>query len=301
MRSASQSNSRQLALNPFTQAKTRPATANTKAKTVVGKSLSIVTGRNNSLQSADAMYRINAANNNRCATRTGRGNPPIKHNGAHLLAEIHGNTFRSGGPRGGSQANNAVRLTGGTCQRTDFDAPVLDPGFDRVADEPGLFESGRFASFEARRIGKRPRQLDRHAGKDRAGSGFALRLAANSYDVGERDARFPDIEDFSGAFVGNIDPDLAHGFDRQRVYDARVQAAALRFKFVAADLIEPRFRHLAAKAVVYANEQDLFLLHAQQLVSCCRRSEGFRADFLAPLFYLGANLVSNLADLRQLL
>jgi hypothetical protein len=52
----------------------------------------------------------------------------------------------------------------------------------------------------------------------------------------------------------NIDPDLAHRFDCQRVELSRLKAGTVRFELIAANLPEKRFSHLAASAVMDTDE-----------------------------------------------
>jgi hypothetical protein len=60
----------------------------------------------------------------------------------------------------------------------------------------------------------------------------------------------------------NVDSDFLHRFDNDRVEFAGFEASAAGFELIAADVIEERFGHLAAGAVVDTDEKDL-LLHTQ--------------------------------------
>ena len=111
---------------------------------------------------------------------------------------------------------------------------------------------------ELRWIGKRPVQSRRHAWKNWAAGSF--RFVAHRDHVGEKLPRFENIEDRACFVFGNIDPDLAKNFNHERIEFARLESGALCFKEFAAMFVEQRRRHLAARAVMHANEQD-FLFH----------------------------------------
>jgi len=70
-------------------------------------------------------------------------------------------------------------------------------------------------------------------------------------------------DDFSHAarcFARDVDAFFTQCVHDNGVQDARFQARATGFVAVAAELVDERFRHLRARAVVDANEQD-FLFH----------------------------------------
>lgn len=117
-------------------------------------------------------------------------------------------------------------LTGARLHRADFGAPLFDPSLDRITNLTDLFEPGLFAPLENRGIGKGPRQLDRHTGKDRTGPGLSFRLTANRHDIGERVSRFPDIKNPSCAFMRNVDADLSYYLNRKLIDQTRFRARA---------------------------------------------------------------------------
>ena len=102
-----------------------------------------------------------------------------------------------------------------------------------------------------------------HTRKDRAA--FRLRLAAHGDYILKHLGRFPDIEHSPRLLLWrNIHADFPHYLDDQRIDRSRFQACTLRLKMFTADMVKPRLRHLAARAIVHANEQDiLFESHAE--------------------------------------
>ena len=73
------------------------------------------------------------------------------------------------------------------------------------------------------------------AGKDRAGFGLAL-VADGDHPA----VPFPlaqQVEGAAGLLGGDIDADLGHGLDDQRVEDSRFQPGALDFEAVAGELV----------------------------------------------------------------
>ncbi len=111
---------------------------------------------------------------------------------------------------------------------------------------------------ERGRIWKTPVQSRRYSGKD--GTALGAGLVADCDDVGEKFARFEDAEHGLSLILRNINPDLAHRFDCNWVECARLQSRAVRFKIIAADIVEKRFGHLAAGAVMDTDEEN-FLFH----------------------------------------
>jgi hypothetical protein len=55
----------------------------------------------------------------------------------------------------------------------------------------------------------------------------------------------------------DINSDFAHGFNRQRIQSARLQAGTLRVEPITSELPQPSFRHLAAAGVASAEKQDI--------------------------------------------
>ena len=145
-------------------------------------------------------------------------------------------------------------------RRAHFFTPFLDLLFDGVADFAGLGEFFCGRSGETGRVGEAPVQTRGDAGENRAlfGAGFI----ADGDDVGEGLAGFYEIPDGLGRVGGNIDADFLHRRDNDGVEFAGFEAGAVSFELVATDIIEERFGHLAAGAVVDADEKDL-LLHTQ--------------------------------------
>ena len=96
------------------------------------------------------------------------------------------------------------------------------------------------------------------AGKNWAA--FRFGFAAHGHGVGKALPRLQHLIHRFGFVAGDIQADFAHGFDDDRIERAGRQSGTVGFKPVAAKVIEPRFGHLAAGAVVDADEQD-FLFH----------------------------------------
>jgi hypothetical protein len=160
-----------------------------------------------------------------------------------------------------SAAKSAVarRIGSANClNRTYFVAPRLDAGADLVADFACAGQALFTRAGEGRRIWKTPVQSFGHTREDRAPLGATL--VAHRDNVGEQFARFEGIEHGLSLLVRNIDGDLAHRFDCQGVKRTGFQSGAVRLKLFAAKLIEKRFGHLAAGAVMNTDEQD-FLFH----------------------------------------
>jgi hypothetical protein len=88
-----------------------------------------------------------------------------------------------------------------------------------------------------------------------------LRLAANGDDVAEKLTRLENIEDGLRLVLRNIEAAFAHHFHHERIQRAGLQAGALRLEFRAADIVQERFGHLAARAVVNTYEEDSWLVH----------------------------------------
>ena len=95
----------------------------------------------------------------------------------------------------------------------------------------------------------------RDAGKN--GTFFRAGFIAHRNDMGEKLSRFKNIENCLGLFFGDVDPRFLHRFDHKRIQDPRLEASAFRYESVAANMIEPSLRHLAAGAVMNANEKDV--------------------------------------------
>jgi len=104
-------------------------------------------------------------------------------------------------------------------------------------------------------IRKTPMQSLRLAGKDRAAFGAAF--VAYCDHVGEPFAGFDSLGYGLSLLPRNINSDLAHRFDYQRIEFSRLQPGTVRFEIIAADFVEKGFRHLAAGAVVNTDEENL--------------------------------------------
>lgn len=98
-------------------------------------------------------------------------------------------------------------------------------------------------------------QSSRFPGKDRTFLGATF--IANGNDISESLPRFQNIRDGLCFLVRDIDSDFTHRFDHQWIERAWFESGALGIKRFATQLIEPCFGHLAAGAVVHANEKHL--------------------------------------------
>ena len=123
---------------------------------------------------------------------------------------------------------------------------------DLIADATCSLQLFLVRAREFGRIVKRPVQASSDARKNRTTLGSAL--VADSDYVGEQFAQFENIEYGLSLILRNIDPDLAHCFDGQRVERSRFEPGAVCFKRIDTDLVEKRFRHLAASAVMNTDE-----------------------------------------------
>lgn len=89
---------------------------------------------------------------------------------------------------------------------------------------------------------------------------FRARLVADCDDIGKHLAGLDEIEHGFGLVARNVNADFLHGFHNNRIEFARLKTGTVGFKLVAADLIQERLGHLAAGAVMDANEQN-FTFH----------------------------------------
>jgi hypothetical protein len=103
-----------------------------------------------------------------------------------------------------------------------------------------------------------------HTRKNRASLGACL--IANGDDVRKQIAALDEIENFFRPVAGNVDAGFAHRLDDNGIEFASFESGALRFKLIAANLIQERLGHLAAGAVVDANKQDTFFHNSIYLV-----------------------------------
>src|SRR4029450_3373497 len=139
--------------------------------------------------------------------------------------------------------------------RTYFVAPHLKARADLVTDFTCAAEALFTRAAERGRIWKTPVQSLGHTCKD--WTTVRIALVADRDHVGEQFARSENVEHGLSLILRNIDPDLAPRFDCQRVEAPRFEPGAVRLKIMAANLLQKRFRHLAAGAVVNTDEQDL--------------------------------------------
>ena len=117
-------------------------------------------------------------------------------------------------------------------------------------------------SSKLRWIGKWPVQPCGYTREHRAALRFGF--TANCNYVGKQLTGFEDVEDRLRPGARNVDPDFLKRFHRQRVECSRLESCALCVKKLAANPVEKRCGHLAARAVMDANEKDVFL-HKQML------------------------------------
>ena len=117
-------------------------------------------------------------------------------------------------------------------------------------------------SSKLRRIGKWPVQPRGYTREHRATLRFGF--TANRNYVRKQLPRFEDIKNRLRPGARDVDPDFLKRFDRQRVECSRFESGALSLKKFAANSVEKGCGHLAARAVMGANEQDVFL-HKQML------------------------------------
>jgi hypothetical protein len=113
------------------------------------------------------------------------------------------------------------------------------------------------APFKILRVVERPGQPPGHARKDRTLllDGFL----ADGDDVIIQPAFLVENEHVLGPLSRQVEADLFHGLDDQRVDAGRLKTGAFRHIPIAGQVIEERLCHLASAAVVDANEKDLCL------------------------------------------
>jgi hypothetical protein len=117
-------------------------------------------------------------------------------------------------------------------------------------------------SSKLRRIGKWPVQPCGYTREHRAALRFGF--TANCNYVGKQLTGFEDVKDRLRPNARDIDPDFLKLFHRQRVECSRFESCALCLKKLATNPVEKRCGHLAARAVMDANEKDVSL-HKQML------------------------------------
>lgn len=96
----------------------------------------------------------------------------------------------------------------------------------------------------------------RFAGKNRAplGAGFV----AHGDDIIEKGTALNHRRDRLCPVARNVEARFAQCFDHDWIELARLDPGTLGVETIAGDLVEECLRHLAASAVMNANEEDLF-------------------------------------------
>ena len=125
---------------------------------------------------------------------------------------------------------------------------------------PGHFLVMR--SCKLRWIGEWPVQPCGYTREHRAALRFGF--TANCNYVRKQLPGFEDVKDRLRPNARDIDPDFLKGFHHQRVERSQLESRALGLKRLATNLVEKRCGHLAARAIMDANEKDVFL-HKQIL------------------------------------
>ena len=119
---------------------------------------------------------------------------------------------------------------------------------------PGHFLVMR--SCKLRWIGEWPVQPCGYTREHRAALRFGF--TANCNYVRKQLPGFEDVKDRLRPNARDIYPDFLKRFHRQRVECSRFESGALCVKKLAANPVEKRCGHLAARAVMDANEKDVF-------------------------------------------
>ncbi len=94
-------------------------------------------------------------------------------------------------------------------------------------------------------------------------------FVAHRDHAGKERSGFKEARHAFGFVIGNIHAHFPHGFDHDGIELAGFNTRAFGGEFLTADLIQKRLGHLAAGAVMNANEQYPFLRgsHAHQVFS----------------------------------
>jgi hypothetical protein len=135
---------------------------------------------------------------------------------------------------------------------THLITPRFDASSNLIADFAHAFEALIVCAAERSWIGKAPMQSLDDTREYR--TTFCASFIADCDHIWEKFSAFENIKDGLRLLSGDINSDLAHGFDRKRVERARFEASAVRFKIIGTTKIEKSFRHLAACTVVDADE-----------------------------------------------
>ena len=102
-------------------------------------------------------------------------------------------------------------------------------------------------------------QSRRLAGKYR--TAFRARLIANSDDVIKLFFARDEVGDGFGLVAGDVDAVLLHRLHHDRIQLSRFNAGALGEKIIRANPVQKRLSHLAARAVVNADEEHFLFRH----------------------------------------
>ena len=97
------------------------------------------------------------------------------------------------------------------------------------------------------------------------GTTLGARFIADGDDMGKKFAGFEDLEDSLRFLLGNIDPHFLHRFDHEWIQRAGFESGALRGERIATEMIQPRLGHLAAGAVVDADEEDVWFHNPERV------------------------------------
>ena len=143
----------------------------------------------------------------------------------------------------------AASLRSGTA---DFGTPTFYSSLNLIADLARLGQFFFLRALKGGRVGEAPMETSRHARKIRAP--LRVGFIANRNDVMKNPAGLDHIEHGLGLIAGNINADFAHCLDGDRVEPAGLKTGTVRLEFVAADLFQERLGHLAASAIVDADE-----------------------------------------------
>jgi hypothetical protein len=144
-----------------------------------------------------------------------------------------------------------------------FLAKTVDVGTDAVEYMSRSFKLLFMASSEFGRVGKWPVQPYRHTRENWTTLG--LGFATNRDHKLEHLAGFPDIEHGLRIILGDIYSDFLQNFDCERIELAGLKPCAVCFEEFSAQFVHKRSGNLAARAVMYTDEED-FLFHDLKVV-----------------------------------
>jgi len=177
----------------------------------------------------------------------------------------------------------------GGSQGTNFSAPLLDFFLNDVAHFAGLCQFFFRRALKTGRVRETPVQPPGHTGKNRAA--FRACLIANSDHVGKYFAGLEHIKHGLRLITGNINADFLHRLDDDRIEFARFESRAVRFKFVATDLVQKRLGHLAAVAVVNTDKQYSFFHNFVYLLGSGFSAQQFKGDCSLKFKFRGSKWV----------